>query len=82
MERVFEGAPPEVPYSERLDYDNDGNLIYHGKAKSSSGASEGAAVWSIRKLTYSDGVLTAIQWADGNSGEDNIWQERENLTYV
>lgn len=76
-------APPVVAYSKKMDYDGSGNLIYTGWAKSVSGLATSAAVWAIQKNTF-DGSnqQTDIQWADGNTNEDNIWDNRASLTYA
>lgn len=61
------------------------NLIYKGFAK--PGASTGAAVWQIAKLTY-DGSnnVTSVTWpqnASGNASNDYIfiWTGRAGYTY-
>ncbi len=63
-----------------LDYDVSNNPIYVGEAAIGVGASE--AKWRIRKLTY-DGSnnVTAIQWAQGNTRYDKIWDNRATYAY-
>jgi len=67
-------------YAVALDYDVNNNLVYHGIAK--CGSSKSAAVWCVKKLTYSGENLTDIQFADGNERFDNVWDDRASLTYL
>lgn len=64
-----------------IDRDGAGNPIYLGLAAPGSLVSE--SKWQIRKLTF-DGAnnVTAIQYADGDSNFDNIWNDRTSGTYV
>lgn len=50
---------------------------YLGKAF--PGSDSGDAKWQIKKIDESDG--TVITWADGDSDFDNIWDDRESLSY-
>ena len=63
-----------------LDYDIDNNLIYQGRAV--PGSSKAAAVWQIRKFTYVGTNLVDIQWADGDTNFDNIWNNRAIINYA
>lgn len=65
-------------YTVAYDYSGT-DLIYSGRAP--MGSAKSAAVWQIRKYTYSTGNLVDIQWADGDSNYDNIWNNRASLTY-
>lgn len=76
----FADAPPEA-WTKRYDYDGSGNLIYEGWAPAFTGAATSAAVWAIRKFTYSGSNLTTIQWADGDERNNNVWDNRASLTY-
>ena len=53
-------------------------LFYVGEANIASPTS--SPVWRIRKIDTSTGV--AIQWADGNSNFDNVWDDHTILTYI
>ena len=55
----------------------DSNIEYYGKA--SIGSSDNDPVWQIKKIDNTSGVI--ITWADGNENFDNIWDNRESLTY-
>lgn len=61
------------------------NLVYKGRAR--PGASTGAAVWQIAKLTY-DGSnnLLSITWPQDSNGKASndyqfIWTSRASYTY-
>lgn len=46
------------------------------------GSASNAAVWQIRKITYSGaGKPTAIQYADGDLKFDNVWDSPEGRSY-
>lgn len=53
------------------------NLIYVGTAK--SGTATSAASWKIKRLDFTSGLTTT--YADGNQNYDNIWDNRESLSY-
>ena len=52
---------------------------YLGWARPNSDKSD--AVWIIQKLIYDGTFVTDILWADGDINEDNIWNNRINLSY-
>jgi hypothetical protein len=51
--------------------------FYLGKAFTGTATSE--AKWQIKKIDESAG--TVITWADGNSDFDNVWDNRQSLSY-
>ena len=53
------------------------DISYAGKALAGSATS--SAVWQIKKINESSGVV--ITWADGNTDYDNIFNNRESLSY-
>ena len=55
------------------------SLLYVGTAI--SGSLSSSAVWKIKKILTSGG-LTTIQYADGETLYDNIWDDRASLTYL
>ncbi|RLG43311.1 MAG: hypothetical protein DRN81_06805 [Thermoproteota archaeon] len=55
----------------------DSNVLYLGTA--SVGTATSAASWKIQKIDTTSGV--SITWADGNATADNIWDNRESLSY-
>jgi hypothetical protein len=67
-------------YTTKITY-SSGNMEYLGKAD--IGANTATSVWQIKKMVYDvDGNLTDIQFADGDDVFDNIWDNRESLSYL
>ena len=58
--------------------DDLGSTIYIGYA--APGALTADASWKIMRMSVS-GTVTTVQWADGNDGFDNIWDNRASLLY-
>lgn len=54
------------------------NVVYNGYAV--PGTLSSAALWAIEKVTSSKGIELHT-WADGDMKFDNIWNNRESLTY-
>lgn len=54
-------------------------LLYLGKG--APGIVDSAALWSIQKITFNAQGDAEILWADGDSDEDNIWNNRLSLSY-
>lgn len=52
-------------------------LQYIGEAV--AGSSEASAVWSIKRVDTSVGIK--VLFADGNANFDNVWANRESLSY-
>lgn len=72
----------KAPYTAevtRVDYDGSNNPIYIGKA--APGTATSAASWAVQKITYSGSNPTTVQWADGNTTYDNVWDNRASLSY-
>lgn len=57
----------------------DDTTIYVGAARAGTAAS--AALWQIRRLTVAGTASVAIEWADGNTDYDNVWDNRASLSY-
>lgn len=53
---------------------SDSSITYIGEARVGEATSNG--VWRVQKITSS-----SITWADGNANFDNIWDNRESLSY-
>lgn len=53
-------------------------VVYVGTAKVNSFDKQGQAIWAIKKIIkpVTSVTLGVINWADGNSKEDNIWNNR------
>ncbi len=75
-------APPKTPYTKRFDYDGSGNLIYEGFAWAAGNFATSVANWAVKKYTYNgSNQLTLVQWANGASTQNNIWDNRAALSY-
>lgn len=81
-QKLIEGeAPPKTAYTKRYDYDGSGKLIYEGWAWAGANVATASASWAIKLYTYTGTNLVLIQWANGNSSQSNIWDNRTTLTY-
>jgi len=72
-----------MPYTDLLtqviSYNGSGFAEYLGFAP--PGTAKDSAGWMIKKLVYSGTNVTDIQFADGDTKFDNIWDNRESLSY-
>ena len=69
-------------YDELIDYDANGRPIYQGWAKPRALSSNGAlAIWKIQKFIYTGNFVTERRWAEANTNEDKIWNNRTSYTY-
>lgn len=62
-----------------FEYDGSNNPVYIGFAEPGSATSDPA--WLIRKLTWSGSNVTAIQYANGSTVFNSIWDNRASLSY-
>jgi hypothetical protein len=74
-------APPGTAYTKVYAYDESNQLVYMGWAQSYGGPTTSTAIWAVKKLTWAGGLLTKEEWADGDTLENNIWDNRASLTY-
>ncbi len=75
---VVDGEASSSAFVTNIQTDSvDSNITYIGKA--TTGSATSAAVWQIQKIDETTG--TVIQWADGNLNFDNIFDNRQSLTY-
>ena len=58
--------------------DEVGDVLYVGQAVPSS--SDLSAVWQIQRITTT-GPDIVIEWADGSTSFNNIWNNRLSLSY-
>ncbi|MBL0320556.1 MAG: hypothetical protein IPP74_14870 [Alphaproteobacteria bacterium] len=58
--------------------DSGAPVTYVGSAL--PGSSTADAVWQIKKLDETTGLVTTF--ADGDSNFDNVWDDRASLTYL
>lgn len=61
--------------------DVGGTPIIRYLGKAAPGALLASAVWSIQRITEQTDGDISVQWADGDSAEDNIWDNRLALSY-
>lgn len=73
------GVLEDENFEVRFENDESGNTIYVGRA--APGTADDASGWKIKKLTYTDGYLTDIKWADGSTATDKVWDSRADYTY-
>ncbi len=66
-----------VSHETHIDEVSD-TITYVGK--SFPGSETNVATWQIQRILI-DGTETIIEWADGDSKFDNIWDDREDLEY-
>lgn len=64
-------------YAVRID-EADASTTYFGFA--SPGSANASAVWRIKRMSVS-GNVTTIEFADGNTNFDNVWNNRASLSY-
>lgn len=68
----------DTVYATKIDTASS-TITYIGEAVAGSATS--SAVWRIKKLDTSS-IALSTTWADGNSNQDNIWDNRSSLTYT
>lgn len=61
-----------------IDPDTTTNTTYYGFA--AIGSATSAALWQVMREVRSGGMKT-YTWADSNDKADNVWDDRESLTY-
>lgn len=68
-------------FAQRIDDTTSSTIYYFGEAQ--PGVVDANALWRIQRITFitpgEDDV--DIEWADGNSDFDNIWDDRVGLSY-
>jgi hypothetical protein len=75
---VFVPRTQEAPRATRLDIASS-TLYYIGVAL--VGATPASATWQVRRLTFDGSGGVVIEWADGNTSYDNVWDNRASLSY-
>jgi hypothetical protein len=58
--------------------EQEGGVTYVGKAPPKSPTA--SPVWQIKRVLVVDGLLT-LEYADGNDLFDNVWDNREAISY-
>lgn len=75
---VLRRKQADVKLTIKMEYSGE-NPVYVGEA--APGSATSAEAWRIRKLTYSGANLTDVEWADGDTDFNNIWDNRASLSY-
>ena len=65
--------------AQQFAYNSDSLVEYAGEA--APGSTTASSVWRIKKLTYSGTNLSKIEFADGNTNFDNVWDNHASLLY-
>lgn len=63
-----------------FDYEGGNIVIFIGRAHPSTKVTE--AAWQIRKFTYATNLITNIEFANGNSNFDKVWNDRADYDYT
>jgi hypothetical protein len=63
-----------------LRFDNATDPIAY-KGEANAGTATSAATWRISRITTAGDGSVTIEWADGNTNFDNIWNNRTSLSY-
>lgn len=66
-------------YTMLVEYDASDNPEYIGEA--TPGTAQGDPVWRIRKVTYTGGNPTGIEWAEGTTEFNKVWDDRGDYDY-
>lgn len=71
-----------MAYATRIDQAPDSTGLTYYKGEAAVGSATSDAVWRIQRITLSDiSDDVIIQWADGDSNFNNVWDNRASLTY-
>jgi hypothetical protein len=76
--KVLGDLMPAEYMIEMIEDSGDPDILYVGKAPIGSDTSD--AVWQIKRIDENSG--TEILWADANANFDNVWDNREALSYA
>jgi hypothetical protein len=77
MDVYMLNAAGATEYETRVDEPSSATT-YVGQA--AIGSVVGDSVWRIKRILIS-GTETIIEWADGDSNFDNVWDDRASLSY-
>jgi hypothetical protein len=61
------------------DHSSDSTITYVGEADPGSATS--SSVWRIKRIVETSSNIS-IEWADGNGNFDNVYDDRESLSYT
>ena len=65
--------------TQAIAYDGSNQTEYIGYTLPGTG--KGEAKWLIKKLTYSSGLVTDIQFANSKATFESVWNDRTGLSY-
>lgn len=74
-------AGDAVPYELHVEPDSGLPDTYTYVGEAEPGSADSAAAWRIKRIETTGTAGTHIEWADGDSSFDNIWDNREALSY-
>ena len=78
-EQIIHNLPDLL--TKKIEYDVSNNPIFVGETIPGSATS--ALTWRIKKITYdASNNPTDVQWSDGNTNFDKIWDKRSDGTYT
>jgi len=66
-------------YTQTIENNSTGQAIYIGFAV--PGTAKSSAGWLIKKLTYSGYSVTDVQFAEGETTFDKVWDNRASYSY-
>lgn len=73
-------ASPSTNFPQPLRFDNATSFISY-KGEAIPGTSPSVASWRISRISTDISGSIIIEWADGNTNFDNIWDNRASLSY-
>jgi len=75
------GGAPSTPHDVLIDFvSSNPQTTIIGTA--AVGSATSAPVWAIKKVIVPTAATMSILWADGNTNEDNVWDNRASLNYL
>lgn len=79
LEHFLSSFATDLLMTQAFAYDGSNQTEYVGY--SLPGSSKASPVWLIKKLTYSSGLVTDIQFANSVIAFNSIWNNRSSLSY-
>lgn len=79
LEHFVSAFATDLLLTQAFAYDGSNQTEYIGYALPSS--AKASPVWLIKKLTYSSGLVTDIQFANGVIAFNQIWDNRAALNF-
>lgn len=79
LEHFISAFATDLLMTQAFAYDGSNQTEYIGYALAGTG--KGSPKWLIKKLTYSAGLVTDIQFAGGVIAFNSIWNSRTGYSY-